>query len=124
MTKYDSSTNTDLLGFIGCGGNQLTIGNGLNSATFSGTVTGFDFVRGGNKTVTVNVDMPATGRVHKDHLGNHYSTSEFTIVINVNGMSRSASGPLNISGDLTFSTDDASGTITKVTEGEIIVKKV
>ena len=50
--------------FEGCGPAQrLTIANGLGSATFGGTVTGFDFTTGEEKTVTVNAKLTATGKV-------------------------------------------------------------
>ena len=49
--------------FEGCGpAEQLTIA-GLGSATFGGSVKGFDFARGKEKTVTVNVEFTATGYV-------------------------------------------------------------
>jgi hypothetical protein len=45
-----------------CPAEQLTIA-GLGSATFGGTVKGFDFARGKEKTVTVNAEFTATGKV-------------------------------------------------------------
>jgi hypothetical protein len=126
MTKYDSSTDTDLVDFFGCGPvSQLTIANGLNSATFSGTITGTDYATGEEKTVTVNVDLTATGKVQTaGTFGLHYRTPDFTLVEHLNGQFRPASGSLNISGDLTFSTDDATGSIDKLTSGVIDVEKV
>ena len=50
LIRTDESTGTPLTQFFGSGPGQLTIGGGLSSATFSGTVTGPDFVTGEDKT--------------------------------------------------------------------------
>jgi hypothetical protein len=76
------------------------------------------------KTVTVNVDLIATGKVQTETSSFRDVTQDLKIVINENGQVRPASGSLNIRGDLTFSTDDASRTIAKVREGFIDVEKV
>ena len=58
--------------FEGCGpAQQLTIANGLGSAMFSGTVTGFDFATGEEKTVTVNAELTATGKVQTSTFNIH-----------------------------------------------------
>jgi hypothetical protein len=125
MTKYDSSTDTYPTDFGGCDpASQLTIANNLNSATFSGTITGFDHATGEEKTVTVNVDLTATGKAQTGTFGFRFVTPDFKVVSNENGRHAPASGSLNISGDLTFSTDDATGQIAKVRQGSILVQKV
>jgi hypothetical protein len=100
------------------------VANGLNSATFSGTITGVDYTTGQEKTVTVNADMTATGKPYTSTFSYREVTPNFKYVQNQNGMVRPASGSLNISGDLTFSTDDASGNIEKVRYGIIQVQKL
>ena len=126
MSKRDVSTGgTFLTDFEGCGSlDQLTVANNLGSATFSGTVTGYDYISEEEKTVTVNVDLTATGKVQTETSSFRDITPDLKIVINENGHVRPASGSLNISGDLTFSADDASGHIAKVREGFIDVEKV
>ncbi len=122
LTKLDESTNTNLVTFDGCASRvQLTV-TGLNSATFSGTVTSFD----GTKQVTVSVELTGTGKIKTDPFNAHFVTPYYEVVINSNsGQSRSASGSLDISGEgITFHTDDASGTIGKSNEGRIIVSRV
>ncbi len=124
MTKYDSSTDTYHTDFGGCcPASQLNISNNLNSATFSGTITGFDHATGEEKTVTVNVDLTATGKAQTGTFGFRFITPEFKVVSHESGRHAPASGSLNISGDLTFSTDDATGQIAKVTSGSILVQK-
>lgn len=49
---------------------------------------------------------------------------DLKIVLHEQGMNRDASGSLNISGDLTFSTDDATGKIAKVNSGYIQIERV
>jgi hypothetical protein len=122
VIKYDESTFFNDL--EGCAaGQQLTVANGLSSATFSGTVTGFDFVSGEEKTVTVNADLTATGKVQTSTSGSHFSGRGFTEVTHFSGMSTAASGSLNIGGDITFSIDDATGQISNIKSGTIQVTK-
>jgi hypothetical protein len=125
ILKYDSSTDTYPTDFHGCGpASQLTIANTLNSATFSGTITGFDHATEKGKTVTVNVDLTATGKAQTGTFGFRFITPEFKVVSHESGRHAPASGSLNFSGDLTFSTDDATGQIAKVRQGSILVQKV
>ena len=126
MSKRDVSTGSYLTDFEGCGSpaQRITVANNLGSATFSGTVTGYDYISEEEKTVTVNVDLTATGKVQTETSSFRDITPDLKIVINENGHVRPASGSLNISGDLTFSADDASGHIAKVREGFIDVEKV
>jgi hypothetical protein len=122
MTKYDESTFFN--DFVACGpAQQVTVANGLSSATLSGTITGIDFVTGEEKTVTANAHLTATGQVQTTTSGFHVSGRDFTSVSNFNGVTRPASGSLNIGGDITFSIDDASGTISKLKAGAITVTK-
>ena len=94
--------------FEGCGpAQQLTIANGLGSATFGGTVTGFDFTTGEEKTVTVNAKLTATGKVQTSTFSTHTNNRDINEVFHPNGKIRPASGSLNIVGGITFSADDA-----------------
>jgi hypothetical protein len=122
IIKQDGSTFvTD---FEACSpGQRLAVDGGLSSATFSGTVTGFDFATGEEKTVTVNADLTATGKVQTITSGSHANGRGFTEVSHFKAMSRTASGSLNIGGDFTFSIDDATGLILKVNSGTIQVTK-
>jgi hypothetical protein len=104
-------------------GQQLTVSGDLSSATFSGTVTGLDFATGEEKTVTVNAHLTATAKVQKITSGSHFNGEDFTAISHFKAMSRSASGSLNIGGDITFSIDDATGLIAKVSSGSIEVRK-
>ena len=109
--------------FQGCGPAQrLTIAC-LGTATFGGTITGFDFTTGEEKTVTVNAKLTATGKAE---------TSKFIPILIIetlmkcstsDGTIRPASGSLNIAGGITFSSDDASGIISKFATGTIQVTK-
>jgi hypothetical protein len=123
VVKFDESTGTYLTDFEVCGPAKLTVANGLSSATFSGTVTGFDFATNEEKTVTVNGHLTATGKVQTTTFGYHTNSRHLTEVFNSNGMTRPASGSLNIGGDITFSTDDATGTISTVKAGTIQIQK-
>ena len=119
--QYDANTDTYPTDFFGCGpAAQLAI-NGLHSATFSGTITGSDFPSDKEMTVTVTGDLTATGkpetRVDRQHINSEF----ITFVSHVNGQTVSASGSLDISGDLTFSTDDASGNIDNARSGSLLV---
>lgn len=109
--------------FEACGPAQLTVANGLSSATFSGTVTGSDQNTGEEKTVTVNADLTGTGKVQTSTFGYHINSRDVTTVFHSNGQNRPASGSLNIGGDFTFSTDDATGIIATVKSGTISVTK-
>jgi hypothetical protein len=61
VSMFTDDFSTD---FFGCGlADSVVIDNGLNSATYSGTITGFDYATGEEKTVTVNADLTATGKV-------------------------------------------------------------
>ena len=119
--EYDANTDTYPTDFFGCGpAAQLAI-NGLHSATFSGTITGSDFSSDKEMTVTVIGDLTATGkpetRVDRQHINSEF----ITFVSHVNGQTVSASGSLDISGDLTFGTDDATGNIDNARSGSLLV---
>lgn len=123
MSRYDASTDTYLLYGGGCGpANELTITEGLNSATFSGTIQAIDLANNEAPfTVTVTVDLTATGQPQTT-TSTFHSTSPFgTFVQNEHGMIRDASGSLNISGDFTFSADDADGIIGKARSGFVSI---
>jgi len=110
--------------FEGCGpAQQLTIANGLGSATFGGTVTGFDYAAGEEKIVTVNAELTATGKVQTSTLSTHTNSRDINEVFHSNGKIRTASGSLNIGGGITFSADDARGIISKFAIGTIQVTK-
>ena len=106
--------------FEGCNlAEQLTMA-GLGSATFGGTVKGFDFARGKEKTVTVNSEFTATGKVQTSTFSTNRDINE---VFHPNGKTRLASGSLNIVGGITFSADVAAGIISKFAVGTIQVTK-
>jgi hypothetical protein len=110
--------------FEGCGpARQLTIANGLGSATFGGTVTGFDSTTGEEKIVTVNAELTATGKVQSSPFSIHINSRDITEVLHSNGQIRPASGSLNIEGGITFNADDAVGIISKFAVGTIQVTK-
>jgi hypothetical protein len=110
--------------FEGCGPAQrLIIANGLGSAAFGGTVTGFDFTTGEEKTVTVNAKLTATGKVQTSAFSTQTNNREINEVFHSNGKIRPASGSLNIGGGITFSADDAVGIISKFAVGTIQVTK-
>ena len=121
--RTDKNTGTPLIQFFGSGPGQLTIGGGLSSATFSGTVTGPDFVTGEVKTVAVNSELSATGQVRTSTFGSHESTRDVTQVIKIQGKVRPAGGSLIISGDLNFNTDGATGVIGIAKQGLMTVNK-
>jgi len=123
LTRFDESTGTLLTEFFGEGSGQLTIGAGLSSATFSGTITGTDFATGEDKTVTVNSQLSATGKVRTTTFGSHESSRDLTLVFQTQAKLRPASGSVTISGDLTFSTDGATGIIGNANQGSLIVQK-
>ena len=110
--------------FQGCGpAQQADITNSLGSATFSGTVTGFDFTAGEEKTVTVNVKLTATGKPENSKFTLHTHNRDINEVFQVGGKTRSASGSLNIVGGITFSADDVDGGIFNFATGTIQVTK-
>ena len=110
--------------FRACGpAQQLTIANGLGSATFSGKVTGFDFTTGEEKTVTVNAKLTTTGKVEFFKSSRHTNFGDINQVFHSTDKIRSASGSLNIAGDIKFSFDDAVGIIGKSSGGIIQVTK-
>jgi hypothetical protein len=124
LQRTDKNTGTPLTIFFGSGPGQLTIGGGLSSATFSGTVTGPDFVTGEDKTATVNSQLSATGKVRTSTFGSHESTRDVTQVIKIQGSFRPASGSVTISGDLTFSSDGGGGGLIGIAkQGLITVNK-
>jgi hypothetical protein len=89
----------------------------------SGTVTGFDFATGEEKTVTVNAELTATGKVQTSTFNIHANSRDINEVFHSNGKLRPASGSLNIGGGMTFSADDAIGIISKFATGTILVTK-
>jgi hypothetical protein len=126
MPLLDSNTGTILNAFFGCSPtDQLNIANGLGSATFSGTVTLNDYLTGQEKTVTVNADLTATGKVQTGNFGLHQVTQDFTFVSTAHGKFRPASGSLTITdantSDVILSSGDAAGTIGKSGSGSIEV---
>ena len=122
VSIYTDDFSTD---FFGCGpADNVAIDNGLNSATYSGTITGFDYATGEEKTVTVNAELTATGKVQTTTANLNTHTPDYNYVLHANGKFRPASGSLDISGDLSFSTDDASGRIGIVRQGTIDVERV
>jgi len=108
--------------FQGCGPAQrLSIG--LGTATFGGTITGFDFTTGEEKTVTVNAELTATGKAETSKFSTHTNNRNINEVFHSYGTIRPASGSLNIAGGITFSADDAFGIISKFAVGTIQVTK-
>ena len=95
----------------------------LGSATFGGTVKGFDFARGEEKTVTVNAKFTATGKVQTSTFSTHTNNRDINEVFHPNGKIRLASGSLNIVGGITFGADAAAGIISKFAVGTIQVTK-
>jgi hypothetical protein len=127
LAKYDSTVQAYTTAFFGCGTPaQLTI-NGFNSATGKGTVTGTDYATGeDNKTVTVSAGLTGTGKVKEHADGGSVVTPDFTVAFHGNSIGRAASGPLNISGDLSFSTaasDVNDSGIGRFIEGWVLVEK-
>jgi hypothetical protein len=124
MTKYDASTGTYLTDFYGVGrADELTIANGLGSATFSGTVGGTDYATGGSKYATVSADLTASGKAQTYTYRAGFTSPNDKFVLTQQGLSKPASGSLNIGEDLTFSTDDATGVISNVRQGSISVTR-
>jgi hypothetical protein len=120
--QYDASTDTSLISFYGCGpADEFTVANGLGDATFSGTVTGFDYATGEEKTVTVSADLTATGKVQTSNYRQGSTSPDFKFVSTFSGSNRPASGSLDISGDITVSSDDATGIIAKTRSGSITI---
>jgi hypothetical protein len=126
ISKIDTTTNTFVFDFFGSGpADQLTVANDLSTATFSGTVTEVESVSGEEMTFTVDVDLTATGKPERFGFKEHFITPEFKDLTNINGKVRPASGSMDISGDgITFSTDDASGTIAREIRGLLVVERV
>ena len=85
----------------------MLVDDGLNSTTFSGTITGYDYATGDEKIVTVNVDLTATRKLETSTFSDHLVTHDFTVVDNGNGQFRPASSLLNIRRHLTSIIDDA-----------------
>ncbi len=70
----------------------MLVDKGLDSATFSGTITGYDYATGEEKIVTVNVDLTATGKLETSTFSDHLVSPDFTVVENGNGQFTPASG--------------------------------
>jgi hypothetical protein len=126
ISKIDTTTDSFVFGFFGFGpADQLTVANDLSTATFSGTVTAIEDVTGEEMTFTVDADLTATGKPERYGFKERFITPDFKALTNVNGKVRPASGSLDISGEgMTFSTDDASGTIAREIRGLLAVEKV
>ena len=127
MPITDSNTGELLSAFYGCApADQLNINSGLNSATFSGTITLIDDITlTEEKTVTVNADLTGTGKALTQNFGIRQVTQDFTFVTNAHGQFRPASGSLTITdtntGDIIISTDDSNGIIGKSRSGTLEV---
>jgi hypothetical protein len=108
MTQFDRSADEFILDIFTRGpADEVTIPSTLKSASVSGTVTGEDFVTGEEKTFTVDMDFSATGNREKVISSLHTKTGDINIVTKFNGVTRPASGSVDISGDgVTLSTDD------------------
>jgi hypothetical protein len=126
ILKEDTSTDTFVSDIFGCGpADVLTVSKSLDSATFSGTdITVTDFFTDEEFTVTVHADMTATGKPQTSTFGVHSTTSESKLIFNQHGKVRPATGSLDITGDITFSTNDATGLIGDVTSGFIQVERL
>jgi hypothetical protein len=123
IAQVDTSTDTLLFNFFGSSpADEFTVANSLGSASFSGTVTGIDEVTGEELTFTVDGDLTATGKPERVNGGNRFNSPGLTIVENFNGHVRTASGSLDVSGDgISLSTDDATGHISRLRTGSIVV---
>jgi len=123
MRESDPDESDDV--FQGCGPAQrLTVG--FSTATFGGTITGFDFTTHEEKTVTVNAKLIATGKAETGEISKfstHINNRDINEVVHASGTFRQASGSLDIGGGITFSFDDARGIISKLTSGTIQVTK-
>ena len=73
--------------------------------------------------MTVNAKLTATGKAEISKISTHTKNGDVIEVFHSYGMTRPASGSLNIAGDMTFSFDDARGTIIKSASGTIQVTK-
>jgi hypothetical protein len=123
VIKSDDSTHTLLNYFTGCGPVHLEVAPSLSSATFSGTITAPDYVNGGEKTVTVNSHLTATGKIQTRIFTLHSNNGDFVQEFHQNGQMRTASGSLSISGDFAFGFNDAEGIIGDVEGGRLVVLK-
>ena len=63
----------------------MLVDNGLNSATSSGTITGYDYATVEEKIATINVDLTATGKLETSTFSDHLVTLDFKVVENGNG---------------------------------------
>jgi hypothetical protein len=127
ILKWDDSSGepTYLTELFGCSPpDKLTISNSLKSATFSGTITDIDLTTQKEKTVTVNADLTATGKAEHYTSRDGFTTPDIKLAEHENGAHRPASGSIDISGGFTFSTDDASGTISSIRGGSIEVQRL
>jgi hypothetical protein len=127
ILKWDDSSGdrTYLMEWFGCDPpDDLTISNSLKSATFSGTITDFDYATQQEKTVTVNADLTATGKAEHYTFREGFTSPNIKFAGHENGAHRLASGSIDTSGAFTFSTDDASGTISNVRAGSIEVERL
>lgn len=131
IDRSDTNLETYYFAFSECGpADQLSVSTQLNSGTFSGTITGLDFVSGEEVTVTVSGDFSATGRAGTFASSSHTSSPYGNIVQHSNARAAPASGTLDVSVDFTSSDDrdftfsiDATGQIANVRSGEIIVSR-
>jgi len=122
LTVRESDPDESDAVFEGCGpAQQLIIG--FRTAIFGGTIKGFDFTTGEEKTVTINAKLTATGKAQISKLNTHTNNGDVIEVFHSHGMSTPASGSLKIAGGMTFSFDDARGTIIKSASGTIQVTK-
>jgi hypothetical protein len=122
--KVDESTGTTLTDWTADGFTKLTIGGGLSTATFSATLTGFDYATNTDKTVTVTGDLTATGKVQTTSFGTHTHTPAITAVFNFHGKERPASGTLNFQGDINLNIGDATGGISNAGSGSLTIQKI
>jgi hypothetical protein len=70
----------------------MLVDSGLNSATSSGSITGYDYATGEEKIVTINVDLTATGKLETSTFSDDLVTPDFKVVENGNGQFTPASG--------------------------------
>jgi hypothetical protein len=123
-SQIDTSTQTEFVSFFNCGSpDQFTVSGNLDSATTSGTITGIEDVSGKEITVTVNADLTANGKAKTFGGATVENGFRYTIVERASGRSVDASGSLDIEGDITFSTDDATGFIINSRTGAMVVQR-
>jgi hypothetical protein len=123
---YDYEVMADFYGYAEPQKSDFSISGNLRSASIEGVeVTGYDYVSGSEKTITLDASWTASGSLYRQKLSDTQYDEDYVYSFKAMGVGRDATVTAEISGDIDLTLDeseylDSSATILKAKQAYMI----